>query len=281
MIQDLPGSICSRKIGCRKAGGIPHCREPGRLYGAAFLSAAFLLWTASAQEPVHAVLLYHQPSMSTARGSTLSYGEVTRAAPGKREIALTFDASGSADGLSQLLTVLRDASVRCTFFLTGEWVQRYPKGAKQILAGGHEIGDHTWSHPDLTRLSDQEISSEIQRADAAIQVAFGHRARPLFRAPFGARNERVLKVAHAMGYRSIYWSIDSLDAIRPAISSVSIVSNILKQPDETLDGAIVRFNVGNPPTAHAMDEILRGLKARHLEPVPVSTLFPAPGKTGY
>ena len=241
MIQDLLASIRSRKIGHRKAGRIPQCREPGRLYGAALVSAAFLLWTASAQEPLHAVLLYHQPSMSTARASTLTYGEVTRAAPGKGEIALTFDASGSADGLSQLLAVLRDASVRCTFFVTGEWLQRYPKGAKQILAGGHEIGDHTWSHPDLTRLSDQGISAEIQRADAAIQIAFGHRARPLFRAPFGARNERVLKVAYGMGYRSIYWSIDSLDAIRPAISSVSIVSNILKERDETLDGAIVRF----------------------------------------
>jgi peptidoglycan/xylan/chitin deacetylase (PgdA/CDA1 family) len=281
MIQNLPAPIRSRKIGCRKANGIPRCREPVRLYGAAFVSAGFLLWTASAQEPVHAVLMYHQASPSAARGSILNYDEVSCVAPGKRQIALTFDASGSADGLSQLLTVLRDASVRCTFFLTGEWIRRYPKDAKQILAGGHEIGDHTWSHPDLTRLSDQEISSEIQRADAAIQVAFGHRARPLFRAPFGARNERVLKVAHAMGYRSIYWSIDSLDAIRPAISSVSIVSNILKQTDETLDGAIVRFNVGTPPTARAMGEILRGLKARDLEPVPVSTLFAVPGKTGY
>jgi len=90
------------------------------------------------------------------------------------------------------------------------------------------------------------IRGSLQRSNGPMpqsKSAFGHRARPLFRAPFGARNERVLKVAHGMGYRSIYWSIDSLDAIRPAISSVSIVSNILKEPDETLDGAIVRFNL--------------------------------------
>ena len=77
---------------------------------------------------------------------------------------------------------------------------------KQIVADGHEIGNHSWSHSDLTTLSDRDISWEITRADAAIQPFYGRSTHPLFRAPFGARNKRVLKVVDALEYRSIYWS---------------------------------------------------------------------------
>ena len=139
--------------------------------------------------------------------------EVVRGAPWRRQIALTFDGGSGADALPELLAALRGASVKCTFFLTGEWVQRYPNSAKQIVTDGHEIGNHTWSHPDLTTLSDRDISWEIERADAAIQAFYGQSTRPLFRAPFGARNNRVLRVVHALGYRSVYWSLDSLDSV--------------------------------------------------------------------
>jgi peptidoglycan/xylan/chitin deacetylase (PgdA/CDA1 family) len=226
-------------------------------------------------------LVHPQRSPSTEGPWALTFGEVTRAAPGKRQIALTFDASGSADGLPALLVALRHASVKCTFFLTGEWVQRYPKAARQIIADGHEIGNHTWGHRDLTRLADPEVSWEIQRAEAALHAVLGRRARPWFRAPFGARNARVLTVARALGYRSVYWSLDGFDAVRTGQPSASIVSYVTAQPDEALDGAIIRFEVGDVPTAHAMAGILRALEARHLEPVPVSTLIPAPGTNGH
>jgi hypothetical protein len=91
----------------------------------------------------------------------------------------------------------------------------------------------------------------------------------------------VLTVARALGYRSVYWSLDGFDAVRTGQPSASIVSYVTAQPDEALDGAIIRFEVGDVPTAHAMAGILRALEARHLEPVPVSTLIPAPGTNGH
>ena len=200
--------------------------------------------------------------------------EVVRGAPGRRQIALTFDGGSRADALPELLAALRGASVKCTFFLTGEWVQRYPNSAKQIVTEGHEIGNHTWSHPDLSTLSERDISWEIKRADAAIQAFYGQSTRPLFRAPFGARNNRVLRVVHALGYRSIYWSLDSLDSVGSPKSSSFIIAKVTFQPDEVLDGAIVLFHVGNASTARALPDILRVLKARHFELVSVTTLIP-------
>jgi peptidoglycan/xylan/chitin deacetylase (PgdA/CDA1 family) len=225
-------------------------------------------------------------SLNKDRGSMLGRGihplnEVVRGAPGRRQIALTFDAGAGADALPELLAALRDESAKCTFFLIGEWVQRYPNSIKQIVADGHEIGNHSWSHPDLTTLSDRGVSWEITRADAAIQPFYGRSTRPLFRAPFGARNKRVLRVVEALEYRSIYWSLDSLDSVGSPKSSSFIVARITTQPDQVLDGAIVLFHVGNESTARALPEILRILKARHFECVFVSFLIPRLRNNGY
>lgn len=137
--------------------------------------------------------------------------EVVRVTQKRGQIALTFDAGDGVDALPELLAALRDASVKCTFFLTGEWAKRYLNSAKQIATDGHEIGNHSWSHPDLTRLSDRDISWELKRADTEIRSFYGHSTRPLFRAPFGARNQRVLELPR---HSDIAPSIGRSQAIR-------------------------------------------------------------------
>jgi len=245
---------------------------------AALVSARILKSTAFMFSLLPGLEATNVGSLNNERESMLGRGirpmnEVVRGAPGRRQIALTFDAGAGADALPELLAAFRHASVKCTFFLSGEWVQRYPNSAKQIVADGHEIGNHSWSHPDLTTLSDRDISWEITRADAAIQPFYGRSTRPLFRAPFGARNKRVLKVVDALQYRSIYWSFDSLDSVGAPKSSTFIIARVTAQPDQVLDGAIVLFHVGNESTAHALPNILRILKARHFECVFVSSLI--------
>jgi hypothetical protein len=157
-------------------------------------------------------------SLNNETGSMLGHGihpinEVVRGAPGRLQIALTFDAGAGADALPELLAALKDASVKCTFFPTGEWVQRYPSSVRQIVAAGHEIGNHAWSHRDLTTLSDGDISWEITHADAEIQPLYGRVGAPK--------------------------------------SSSFIIARIAGQPDQVLDGAIVLFHVGNESTARA------------------------------
>jgi hypothetical protein len=151
-------------------------------------------------------------SLNNEPGSMLGHGihpinEVVRGGPGRLQIALTFDAGAGADALPELLAALKDASVKCTFFPTGEWVQRYPSSVKQIVAARHEIGNHAWSHRDLTTLSDGDISWEITHADAEIQPLYGRVGAPK--------------------------------------SSSFIIARIAGQPDQVLDGAIVLFHVGN------------------------------------
>jgi peptidoglycan/xylan/chitin deacetylase (PgdA/CDA1 family) len=206
--------------------------------------------------------------------------EVVRGAPGRHQIALTFDAGDGAEGLSELLAALKDASVKSTFFLTGEWAQRNPNSVKEIAAEGHEIGNHSWSHPDLTAVSNGDIAWEIRHADTVIRSLSGRSTRPLFRAPFGARNKRVLGVIQALGYRSIYWSLDSLDSVGTPKSASFTAARIANQPDQVLDGAIVLFHVGSESTAHALPDILRVLKARDLECVVVSSLIPTEPESG-
>lgn len=121
---------------------------------------------------------------------------------------------------------------------------------------------------------ESDVTWEIQHADIVIRSLSGRSTRPLFRTPFGARNQRVLGVIHALGYQSIYWSLDSLDSVGAPKSASFIVARIANQPDQILDGAIVLFHVGTESTARALPEILRVLKARHFECVVVSSLIP-------
>jgi peptidoglycan/xylan/chitin deacetylase (PgdA/CDA1 family) len=137
--------------------------------------------------------------------------EIERGNTSKRRVALTFDAGASGVPLPKILAALCQAGIRSTFFLTGAWVQENPEGAKAIVADGHEIANHSTTHPDFTTLSDAEIVQELQTTEDIIQKAVGRSSRPYFRPPFGARDKRVLAAAWSVGYRGVYWTIDSGD----------------------------------------------------------------------
>jgi len=155
------------------------------------------------------------------RGSVLNaagaeqISEIERGPRPSGQIALTFDAGGEADCVSDLIAALAGAHVASTFFITGKWAQQNPECAAEIWKHGHEIGNHTWSHLDLTRQPDATVRDEIKRAGVFLTDLCGQNPRPLWRAPFGARNARVLGIAHSLGYRSIYWTLDSLDSVDP------------------------------------------------------------------
>lgn len=202
-----------------------------------------------------------------------SFREINRGPLDQKRIALTFDAGGEATDLHQLLATLRDAGIHCTFFLTGRWSSKHPELVRKILSEGHEIGNHSWSHPDFTRLDDEHIRSEIQKTEAFLMALTGQSSKPLFRAPFGARNRRVLKTVGELGYHSIYWTLDSLDSVDPPKTAPFLVNRITGKADAALQGAIILMHVGEPSTAVALPSIVADLQRRGFTLVSVSDLL--------
>ena len=199
--------------------------------------------------------------------------EIVHGPRGKSQIALTFDAGATADCFDDLIVALEKARVHSTFFITGNWAQKNRECAQAITRHGHEIGNHTLRHVDLTKQSDTVIREEIVRAENVLTEISGQTPRPRWRAPYGARNERVLRIAARLGYHSIYWTIDSLDSVEPPKSARFLVDRITNRSDAELDGAIVLMHVGEKSTADALPAIIANLQARGFRLVTVSELL--------
>ncbi len=194
--------------------------------------------------------------------------EIERGNSTRRQVALTFDAGSSAALLPQILAALRQAGIHSTFFLTGAWAKDNPDGVKAIVAGGHEIANHSYSHPDFTTISDAQIIEELQTTEEIIQKIVGRTTKPYFRPPFGARDKRVLAAAWSAGYRSVYWTIDSGDWREDATVD-GVIAKILNNAS---NGAIFIEHVGSPQTAEGLPRIIAGLRDKGYEIVPLSVV---------
>ena len=203
------------------------------------------------------------------------WDEVEGGDPNSNLVALTFDA-GSVDGpASTILDILRANRLQVTFFLTGQWVQSYPELARQVATDGHELANHTYFHPDLTLLGSEQIAWEFEYTNAVIEADLGRTSKPWFRPPFGARDARVLDIARDLGYRSIYWTLDSGDW-RNNATGAGVLTRVLKS---VAPGDIVVHHVAADATAEALPEIIAGIQANGWRIVTVSELLglsPAP-----
>jgi peptidoglycan/xylan/chitin deacetylase (PgdA/CDA1 family) len=215
------------------------------------------------------------PPFSKPEKSARTSTEIERGPRGKSQIALTFDAGANAECFEDLIAALEKAQVHSTFFITGNFAQRNSDCAKAITKHGHEVGNHTWNHLDLTRQSDEIVREEITRAEDLLTEISGQTPRPRWRAPFGARDARVLRIAASLGYRSIYWTIDSLDSMEPRKTSQFLIDRITSITDAQLDGAIILMHVGEKSTTDALPAIIANLQGRGFRLVTVSKLLEA------
>jgi peptidoglycan/xylan/chitin deacetylase (PgdA/CDA1 family) len=124
-------------------------------------------------------------------------------------IALTFD-DGPAGNWRQLLDILDSRNVKATFFLLGNLSLNNPEAVRETAARGHELANHTWSHPKLPDLSIERIRWQISSGAAAIEAA-GVKIAPFFRPPYGARDDRVDQAARELGFHTILWDVDTRD----------------------------------------------------------------------
>lgn len=216
------------------------------------------------------------PPTSKTEKAVRTSTEIERGPRGKSQIAITFDAGANAECFDDLITALESAQVHSTFFITGNWAQRNSHCAEAITKHGHEVGNHTWNHADLTKQPDDIVREELTRAEMLLTEIAKQSPRPRFRAPFGARDNRVLRIAANLGYRSIYWTIDSLDSMEPRKSPEFLIDRITGKSDAELDGAIILMHVGEKNTADALPIIIADLQRRGFRLVTISKLLEDP-----
>jgi peptidoglycan/xylan/chitin deacetylase (PgdA/CDA1 family) len=183
-------------------------------------------------------------------------------------IAMTFDDGPSAKLTPKLLDLLAAHHIKSTFFVIGENVVQYPELVRRAAREGHEIGNHSWSHPYLAKMSDEGVRQQLQKTDDAIKNATG--ARPtLMRPPYGSLTTRQKKWIHdEFGYQIILWDVDPLDWKRPGPTVVC--NRIVK---ETRPGSIVLSHDIHPGTIEAMPSTLDQLEAKGFKFVTVSELI--------
>lgn len=195
--------------------------------------------------------------------------------PSEKLVALTFDAGSSAQPVPAILQALAQHGVRSTFFLTGQWIERHPHAARQIAEAGHELGNHSWSHPPFTSLTDEQIREQLRRTEEIAQRVCGRSTKPLFRPPFGDRDERVRSIVAEEGYLTIYWTIDSWDSVKRDITPQEIIARVMRR---MRPGAIVLMHCGSEATAQALPQLLQALEAQGYRAVTVSELLRSDGQ---
>jgi len=183
-------------------------------------------------------------------------------------IAMTFDDGPSATLTPKLLDLLAARHIKATFFVVGENVAEHPEIVARAAREGHEIANHSWSHPNLGKMSDENVRRQLQQTDDAIKNATGKRPS-LMRPPYGSITAREKHWIHAeFGYDIILWDVDPLDWKRPGPAVIR--SRILK---ETRPGSIILSHDIHPGTIEAMPSTFDELQAKGFNFVTVSELI--------
>ena len=185
-------------------------------------------------------------------------------------VALTFDAGSDAKAVPLILKTLEERHVHATFFLTGRFCEKFPSECRAIADAGMELGNHSYSHPRFTRLSDAKILEELDRSEAAIVKACGRGAKPLFRFPFGDNNARTQRIVAGAGYQPIHWTLDSLDAFRQPKTADFVADRI---DSRIQPGYITLMHVSCITSAQALPRIFEHLDKMGAQVAPVSELL--------
>jgi peptidoglycan/xylan/chitin deacetylase (PgdA/CDA1 family) len=186
-------------------------------------------------------------------------------------VALTLDAHFEDKYVPKILSVLKRYNVRVTFFLTGHWVDSFPDSLRAIASDGHELGNHTYSHPKLSSLPDDSIIEEVKRTEQAMLRVLNDATpiTPYVRPPYGDRDERVVHLLLSAGYIPTYWAVDSLDW-KKGISGDEVVSRVLNKASS---GDIILMHASSGITAEVLPRVIEGLFQKGFEVCSLSELI--------
>ena len=203
---------------------------------------------------------------STVNGRELPIYNVQTDEP---KISISFDAAWGNDDTSKIPEVLKKHQVHATFFMTGGWVESYPDDVKAILADGHDLGNHSENHKNMSQLSEEEIQSELMTVHNKVKELTGYDMF-LFRPPYGDYDNEVIQTVKGCNYYPIQWSIDSLDWKNYGVEDII---NRVCNSDKLQGGAIILCHNGAKYTAEALDQLLTGLEEKGFQLVPISELI--------
>lgn len=182
------------------------------------------------------------------------------------KISISFDAAWGGDKTLGILDLLDEYNIKTTFFLVDIWTQKYPELVKEIVTRGHEIGNHSTSHPQMSKLNETQIAKELNtQADNVLAIAG---VRPvLFRPPYGDYNNRVITIARVQGFVPIQWSVDSLDWKNRG------AQEIINRATKVKSGDIVLFHNDSQYILDALPAVLKYYAENGYSVVPISEIL--------
>lgn len=187
----------------------------------------------------------------------------------KKQISISFDAAWGNEDTRQILDILKENNVKATFFMTGEWIEKYPEDVKAIASEGHDLGNHSMTHQQMSTLSKEKCLEELQKPHDLVKELTGTEMI-LFRPPYGDYNNNLIDTAASLGYHTIQWDVDSLDWKDYGVSS--IIDTVCNH-SHLGNGSIILMHNGAQYTAEALDTLIKNLIDKGYKFVPISKLI--------
>lgn len=185
----------------------------------------------------------------------------------ENKVAFTMNCAWNADDIDSILETLKNNDVHITFFIVGDWADKYPEAVKKIHEAGHEIGSHSNTHPHVNNLSSKKNLEEIQLSVNKIERITGNKTT-LYRAPYGEYNDTVIKTAQENGYFTIQWNLDTLDY--KGLTGEEMWNRLKNKLDK---GSIILSHNGTNHTADSLDMLIKNIKSKGFKVTTVSDLI--------
>lgn len=185
----------------------------------------------------------------------------------EKKVAFTMNCAWNADDIDSILQTLKENNTKITFFMVGDWIDKFPDMVKKIYEEGHEIASHSNTHPHVNNLTYEQNIEEIEKSNDKIEKITGKRTK-IYRAPYGEYNNTVIKAAQDKGYYTIQWNLDTLDYT--GLTGDEMWSRI---GDKLKSGDIILSHNGTKHTADSLDMLIKNIKQKGYEIVKVSDLI--------
>ena len=187
----------------------------------------------------------------------------------QKMLAISFDAAWGNEDTQQLIDILGKYNVKATFFVVGDWVDKYPESVKALHDAGHEVMNHSNSHAHMSQLSSEAIVADVEACNDKIEAVTGVRPT-LIRPPYGEYDNNVITSIRSIGMEPIQWDVDSLDW--KDYGEQNIIDTVLENKS-LQNGSIILCHNGAKYTADALEKVITGLQEKGYQIVPVSELI--------